>query len=39
MDCISCKLKIEGSLERLKGVVEVFVMVVMGWLIVIYDFK
>ncbi|MBL1178449.1 heavy metal translocating P-type ATPase [Pantanalinema sp. GBBB05] len=37
MDCTSCKLKIEGSLERLKGVAEASVTVSTGRLTVIYD--
>ncbi len=37
MDCTSCKLKIEGSLERLKGVVEASVTVATGRLTVSYD--
>lgn len=37
MDCTSCKLKIEGALERLKGVVEASVIVSTGRLTVIYD--
>jgi Cd2+/Zn2+-exporting ATPase len=37
MDCTSCKLKIEGSLERLKGVTEAAVVVSTGWLTVSYD--
>lgn len=37
MDCTSCKLKIEGSLERLKGVAEASVTVATGRLTVTYD--
>lgn len=37
MDCTSCKLKIEGSLERLKGVIEASVTVAKGRLAVTYD--
>ncbi|MBW4466553.1 MAG: cadmium-translocating P-type ATPase [Pegethrix bostrychoides GSE-TBD4-15B] len=37
MDCTSCKLKIEGSLERLKGVAEASVTVATGRLFVSYD--
>lgn len=37
MDCTSCKLKIEGSLERLKGVTEASVTVATGRLVVSYD--
>ncbi|NJL19782.1 MAG: cadmium-translocating P-type ATPase [Leptolyngbyaceae cyanobacterium SM1_3_5] len=37
MDCTSCKLKIEGSLERLKGVEEASVDVDTGRLIVSFD--
>lgn len=37
MDCTSCKLKIEGRLERLKGVAEASVTVATGRLIVSYD--
>lgn len=37
MDCTSCKMKIEGSLERLKGVTEASVTVATGRLIVTYD--
>jgi cation transport ATPase len=37
MDCTSCKLKIEGSLERLRGVAEVSVTVATGRLTVTYD--
>nr|2OFG_X Chain X, Zinc-transporting ATPase [Synechocystis sp. PCC 6803]2OFH_X Chain X, Zinc-transporting ATPase [Synechocystis sp. PCC 6803] len=39
MDCTSCKLKIEGSLERLKGVAEASVTVATGRLTVTYDPK
>lgn len=37
MDCTSCKMKIEGSLERLKGVTEASVTVATGRLIVTYN--
>ncbi|MBD2088271.1 cation transporter, partial [Microcoleus sp. FACHB-1515] len=37
MDCTSCKMKIEGSLERLKGVDEASVVVATGQLTVSYD--
>jgi Cd2+/Zn2+-exporting ATPase len=37
MDCTSCKLKIEGSLERLRGVTEAAVTVATGRLSVTYD--
>lgn len=37
MDCTSCKMKIEGRLERLKGVAESSVTVATGRLIVSYD--
>lgn len=37
MDCTSCKMKIEGSLERLKGVAEASVTVATGRLVVSYD--
>lgn len=37
MDCTSCKMKIEGSLERVKGVTEASVTVATGRLIVTYD--
>ena len=37
MDCTSCKMKIEGSLERLKGVAEAAVTVATGRLVVSYD--
>ncbi len=37
MDCTSCKMKIEASLERLKGVSEASVTVATGRLIVTYD--
>lgn len=37
MDCTSCKMKIEGGLERLKGVSEASVTVATGRLIVSYD--
>lgn len=37
MDCTSCKLKIEGSLERLRGVAEASVTVATGRLTVTYD--
>ena len=37
MDCTGCKLKIEGSLERLKGVSEASVTVATGQLILSYD--
>ncbi|HEY9658537.1 MAG TPA: heavy metal-associated domain-containing protein, partial [Allocoleopsis sp.] len=37
MDCTGCKLKIEGSLERLKGVAEASVTVATGRLVVTYD--
>ena len=37
MDCTSCKLKIEASLERLKGVAEASVTVPTGLLTVSYD--
>ncbi|MBF2079735.1 MAG: cadmium-translocating P-type ATPase [Synechococcales cyanobacterium T60_A2020_003] len=37
MDCTSCKLKIEGSLERLSGVTEASVTVATGRLTVTYD--
>ncbi|OKH42086.1 cadmium-translocating P-type ATPase [Nostoc calcicola FACHB-389] len=37
MDCTSCKMKIEGSLERLRGVREASVTVATGRLTVTYD--
>ncbi len=37
MDCTSCKMKIEGSLERLQGVTEAAVTVSTGRLVVSYD--
>ncbi|MBC7515263.1 MAG: cadmium-translocating P-type ATPase [Alkalinema sp. FL-bin-369] len=37
MDCTSCKMKIEGALERLKGVDEASVTVATGRLVVSYD--
>lgn len=37
MDCTSCKMKIEGALERLKGVDEASVAVATGRLVVSYD--
>lgn len=37
MDCTSCKMKIEGSLERLKGVTEASVTISTGRLVVSYD--
>lgn len=37
IDCTSCKMKIEGSLERLKGVAEVSVTVATGKLVVAYN--
>lgn len=37
MDCTSCKLKIEGGLERLRGVAEASVTVQTGRLIITYD--
>ncbi|WP_373545105.1 heavy metal translocating P-type ATPase [Chamaesiphon sp.] len=37
MDCTSCAMKIEGSLEKLAGVAEISVVVVTGRLIVTYD--
>ncbi len=37
MDCTSCKMKIEGRLERLQGVAEASVTVATGRLIVSYD--
>jgi Cd2+/Zn2+-exporting ATPase len=37
MDCTSCKMKIEGSLERLRGVTEAAVTVATGRLVVTYD--
>ncbi|PZV07038.1 MAG: cadmium-translocating P-type ATPase [Leptolyngbya sp.] len=37
MDCTSCKMKIEGRLERLHGVAEASVTVATGRLIVSYD--
>jgi Zn2+/Cd2+-exporting ATPase len=37
MDCTSCKMKIEGRLERLKGVDEASVTVDTGQLVVSYD--
>ena len=37
MDCTGCKLKIEGSLERLKGVSEASVTVATGQLVLSYD--
>jgi Cd2+/Zn2+-exporting ATPase len=37
MDCTSCKLKIEGSLERLRGVAEASVTVATGRLTITYD--
>ena len=37
MDCTSCKMKIEGSLERLQGVTEASVTVATGRLVVSYD--
>ncbi|HEY9624982.1 MAG TPA: heavy metal translocating P-type ATPase [Crinalium sp.] len=37
MDCTGCKMKIEGSLERLRGVTEAAVTVATGRLVVTYD--
>jgi Zn2+/Cd2+-exporting ATPase len=37
MDCTSCGMKIEGSLEQLAGVAEISVVVATGRLIVTYD--
>ena len=37
MDCTSCAVKIEGSLEKLAGVSEISVVVATGRLIVTYD--
>lgn len=37
MDCTSCKMKIEGSLERLRGVAEASVTVATGRLTVTYN--
>ncbi len=37
MDCTSCKMKIEGGLERLEGVSEASVTVATGRLVVSYD--
>lgn len=37
MDCTGCKLKIEGSLERLKGVTEAAVTIATGRLSITYD--
>ncbi len=37
MDCTSCAMKIEGSLEQLAGVAEISVVVATGRLIVTYD--
>ncbi len=37
MDCTSCKMKIEGALERLKGVDEASVAIATGRLVVSYD--
>ena len=37
MDCTSCAIKIEGSLEKLAGVAEISVVVATGRLIVTYD--
>jgi len=37
LDCTSCKLKIEGSLERLRGVAEASVTVATGRLTITYD--
>jgi len=37
IDCTSCKMKIEGSLERLQGVAEASVTVATGRLFVSYD--
>jgi len=37
MDCTSCKMKIEGRLERLKGVAEASVTVATERLIISYD--
>ncbi len=37
MDCTSCKMKIEGALERLTGVAEASVTVATGQLVVSYD--
>jgi len=37
MDCTSCKMKIEGSLERLRGVAEASVTLATGRLTVTYD--
>ena len=37
MDCTSCKMKIEGSLERLQGVDEASVTIATGRLVVSYD--
>jgi Zn2+/Cd2+-exporting ATPase len=37
MDCTSCAMKIEGSLEKLAGVAEISVVVATGRMIVTYD--
>ncbi len=37
MDCTSCAVKIEGSIEKLAGVAEISVVVATGRLIVTYD--
>lgn len=37
MDCTGCKMKIEGSLERLKGVTEASVTVATGRLVITYN--
>lgn len=37
MDCTSCAMKIEGSIEQLTGVAEISVIVATGRLIVTYD--
>ena len=37
MDCTSCAMKIEGSLQKLAGVAEISVVVATGRLIVTYD--
>ena len=37
IDCTGCKMKIEGALERLKGVTEAAVTVTTGRLVVSYD--
>lgn len=37
MDCASCAMKIEGSIEKLPGIAEVSVNVTMGRMVVSYD--